>query len=198
MLEGRNLFYRYKAGGPAIINGMSIAVPKGQITGLTGPSGSGKSTLARLLSGHMTPEAGDITIDGEPHRPRGLNPVQLLAQTPIFAVNPRWTIGKILTEAWQPDSAIREGLGVKAEWYERFPHELSGGELQRVAVLRALAPEVRYLVADEISAMLDSITQLEIWTFLRTYIRQREIGILAISHDRALLDRIAGTVLETN
>lgn len=196
MLEGRNLTYRYGAGDKPVFRDLSIAVEPGKITGLTGVSGLGKSTLARVISGHLPVQEGQVLIDGIKHKPTGLNPVQLLAQSPIFAVNPRWTVGRIISEAWKPDDATRSALRVRAEWYERYPHQLSGGELQRVTVLRALAPSVRYLIADEISSALDPITQAEIWEFLTEYARRNEIGILAISHDRALLDWIADSTIE--
>lgn len=198
MLEARNLSYRYRADGPQIFSELSISLAPGQITGLTGHSGKGKSTLARILSGHLAPQGGEIMLDGSPYKPTGLNPVQLLAQSPIFAVNPRWTVGRILTEGWEPDVETRDALRVRPEWYDRYPHQLSGGELQRVTVLRALAPGVRYLVADEISSMLDPITQSEIWTFLEAHVRRHNIGVLAISHDKSLLDWIADTTIDMN
>lgn len=195
MLEAFDLSFRYRANGPDVFRDVSLTLMPGQIMGLSGPSGKGKSTLARLLGGHLALQQGKILHDGRAHRDGGFNPVQLLAQTPIFAVNPRWTIGRILHEVWAPDAETARALGVSTQWYERFPHELSGGELQRVTVLRALAPGVRYLIADEISAMLDPITQFEIWSFLIGYIREKQIGVLAISHDTRLLERIADTMI---
>ncbi|TCK09171.1 ABC transporter ATP-binding protein [Marinobacterium mangrovicola] len=186
MLEAKCLTFGYPR-QPAIVDGVSLTLRPGEITGLTGPSGCGKSTLGRLLAGVLKPQSGSIQL-AEPRG--GVNPVQYLHQSPIFAVNPRWRIGRIIEEAWAPDEATREALGVSRDWYNRFPHEISGGELQRVAILRALAPEVRYLIADEITAMLDPITQADIWSFLMQ--RSCEgLSILAISHDRHLLQRIA-------
>ena len=105
-------------------------------------------------------------------------------------MDPRWRIGRIVEEGWQPDEVTRKALGVSRAWYDRYPHEISGGELQRVTLLRALSPQTRYLIADEITAMLDPITQAEIWRFLLTRC-QAGLGILAISHDAPLLTRIA-------
>ena len=89
---------------------------------------------------------------------------------------------------------MRQSLGVETHWYDRYPHEISGGELQRVALLRAMAPELRYLVADEITAMLDPISQVEIWQCLLAQAKHG-IGILAISHDTSLLARVATRVV---
>lgn len=195
-MDVTGLCYRYPGNADATITDVSLSLPSGGIVGLTGRSGSGKSTLARLLCGHLRPDAGSITINGKTEHAKGFNPVQLLAQTPIFAVNPRWKIERIICEAWEPDDAVRNMFGVRLEWYNRFAHELSGGELQRVAILRSLAPGVRYLVADEISTMLDPITQAEIWTSLRRIGRERQLGILAIGHDRPLLARISDRIIE--
>lgn len=195
MLEARDLRYRFSNGTP-VLDGVSISLAPGEIVGLSGPSGRGKSTLARLLCRHMTPQGGSITLSGSVPPGNGFHPVQLLAQTAIFAVNPRWRVGRIVTEAWTPDDESRDALNVKASWYDRFPHELSGGELQRVAILRSLAPNLRYLVADEITAMLDPITQAEIWRYLMRLAAERRVGILAISHDKSLLTRIADRTVE--
>lgn len=188
MLEGHALGFRHR-GAPPMFTEVAISVPAGTITGLSGPSGRGKSTLGRLLAGHLRPQVGTVRVDGAP-LPAGLSPVQYVHQSPIHAVDPRWRIGRIVEEGWMPDAADRAALGVSRDWYDRFPHEISGGQLQRVALLRALAPGVRYLVADEITAMLDPIAQVDIWRALAARVADG-LGILAISHDEALLERIA-------
>lgn len=191
MLEGLDLRFRHGRAGPPVLDGVRIAVRPGEVVGLSGPSGSGKTTLGRILGGHLRPQSGSVRVDGAPLPATGFRPVQLLAQTPLLAMNPRWRIGRILAEAWQPDAADREAFGVRADWLDRTPNELSGGQLQRVSILRSLAPETRYLVADEITGALDAIGQVEIWTALLDRAAARSIGILAISHDAALLGRIA-------
>ncbi len=87
-------------------------------------------------------------------------------------------------------------LSIAGGWLDRYPNELSGGELQRIAVARALLARPRFVVADEISAMLDPITQAQLWQVLVCRARAGEIGILAISHDDALLGVVADRCLE--
>jgi ABC-type dipeptide/oligopeptide/nickel transport system ATPase subunit len=189
MLEARNVSFRYSRRQP-LLEGLNLTVVPGEIVGLSGVSGAGKSTVGRVLAGYLRPTTGTIRINGSALR-GGRCAVQYLHQSSIFAVDPRWRIGRIVEEAWIPDEAMRDALGVQRAWYDRYPHEISGGELQRIAVLRALAPGVRYLVADEITAMLDPITQADIWGYLQDRCATGDLGILAISHDAQLLRRIA-------
>lgn len=189
MLEARKLSFQFSPKAP-LIQAVSLSLGAGEWIGLSGNSGAGKSTLGKLLAGYLAPQAGEITLDGRPLPAKGLQPVQWLPQSPELAVNPRWRVGKILREAWTPSEAQCEAFGVQAKWLSRFPQSLSGGELQRVCVLRVLAPGVRFLVADEISTMLDPITQVELWQALKQEAEQRKLGVLVISHDSALLARL--------
>ncbi|KQQ80763.1 ATP-binding cassette domain-containing protein [Aureimonas sp. Leaf324] len=190
MLEATGLSYAYAPGRPALAP-VTLAIAPGEIVGLFGRSGIGKTTLAKLLAGRLPLQAGALRLDGAPLPSAGLRPVQYLAQHPVLDMNPRWRIGRIVAEAGPPDPALAARLGVEPAWQRRFAHELSGGQLQRVSLLRALRPGVRVLVADEISAPLDAIAQAEIWRVLMALAAERGLGILAISHDRALLARVA-------
>jgi len=195
MLIARDIRVAFPDTGRAVLAGASLDIEPGEVVGLGGPSGAGKSTLARVLAGHIAPDGGVVTVDGMPLREDRYRPVQMLFQSPELAVNPRWRIRDILSEAYAPEPSLLGALGVRDSWAWRYPHELSGGELQRVAIARSLGPSTRYLVADEISGMLDPITQAEIWRLLLDLVRVRGIGMLVISHDAALLDRIAGRLL---
>jgi len=189
MLEGRGLHFGYGRERP-VLDGASLTVPPGEIVGLAGRSGAGKSTLGRILAGYVTPHGGTVSADGAPVPSSGWSPVQHVHQASMLSVDPRWRVGRIVEEGWVPDEATREQFGVSRSWYDRFPHEISGGQLQRVALLRVLGPATRYLVLDEVSAMLDPISQADVWSALQERVRGG-LGILAISHDAALLQRIA-------
>ncbi len=177
--------------GTPVLQGVTFEIAAGEVVGLCGVSGSGKSTLARVLGGHLTPQSGRVTLNGAPLPRKGLRPVQMIWQTPEHAVDPRWRIRDILAEGFAPDASIIAALGLRQEWMTRFPHELSGGELQRICIARALGPGVRAIIADEISGMLDPITQADVWHVLRSHAAQTNIAILAISHDESLLAKIA-------
>jgi len=195
-LQGLGLAFRYRSSGPLVVHDVDIRVSQGEILGLRGPSGCGKTTLGRLLAGFLIPERGSITVDGAPLPSRGVSPVQLVLQHPELAVNPRWRLGRILDEGGAPDPELLDELSISAGWLDRYPNELSGGELQRIAVARALLARPRFVVADEISAMLDSITQAQLWHVLVNRARAGHFGVLAISHDDALLGVVADRCLE--
>ena len=93
------------------------------------------------------------------------------------------------------DGRLLERLHIQTPWLRRYPLELSGGELQRLCIARALGPRTRYLLCDEITAMLDSITQAQIWNFLLEESRRRELGILVVSHNGALLRRLCNRIV---
>jgi len=189
LLEANGVSFHFPS-GESLLKNISLRLAPGQWLGLSGDSGAGKTTLGKLLSGQLSPHEGRVTIDGSPLPARGIHPVQWLPQSPELVVNPRWRVGKILREAWTPPDALMEAFGIEPQWLKRFPDALSGGELQRVCVLRALAPGVRYVVADEISTMLDPITQVTLWQALKTFAEEHQLGVLVISHDTALLKRL--------
>ncbi|MEC4812974.1 MAG: ATP-binding cassette domain-containing protein [Scytonema sp. PMC 1069.18] len=190
MLKGEHLSFRYEINKPWILQDFNIEIAKGEIVGLTGSSGRGKTTLGKLLAGYLQPKEGCITVEGQPLPSRGYCPVQLIFQNPELAMNPRWRIKKILFEGQTPSRELLQALSIHQSWLHRFPHELSGGELQRVAVARSLIPRTRYLIADEMTAMLDANTTALIWRAVIDYASQVGIGILVISHDFGLLKRL--------
>lgn len=189
MLEARNLSFRYAAGAQWLFHGFDLTVRPGESVALPGPSGRGKSTLAKILCGFLASHSGSIRINGQTHI-HGYHPVHLLFQHPELAVNPRFTGRQIIAEAWTPDNDLLDALRIKPQWLQRYPHELSGGELQRICVARALDPRTRYLIADEMTSMLDAITQAQIWNVVLQRAKAHNMGMLVISHDAALLERI--------
>ena len=99
-----------------------------------------------------------------------------------------------LAEAGSIDQRVIEGLGIQDKWLKRFPHELSGGEMQRFCIARALGAKPRYLIADEISTMLDAVTQAQLWHFLVEETQRQGIGMVLVSHSEALTQRVATRV----
>lgn len=211
MLVADDLSFRYSRHSAWVLRGHSLQVTPGQVLGLRGPSGSGKSTLAAVVAGLRTPASGTVSVDGRPLSSyRGARPVQLVLQHPERAMNPRWRIRDVLAEALPGSRRHAAALAtarVEAEWdahhglvspawLDRYPHEISGGELQRVNLARALLAEPTYLVADEISASLDAITQTVLWHRLDHEVAETGLGVLAVSHDAALLDRVTDEVVD--
>lgn len=153
-------------------------------------------------------------------RQRGPRPVQLIWQHPEQAFDPLLRLGRSLAEGVPPQAAARAGgsngarglgaarsaaarleavcetgllerFGIREAWLDRFPHELSGGELMRFCIVRALIAEPRYLVCDEMTAMLDAVTQAELWREVVAIASERSMGIVLVSHSPALVDRVA-------
>lgn len=199
-LEAQNLTFRYpRRGASPVLEGVNFTLQAGERVGLSAPSGRGKTTLCKLLAGWEEPSSGQVLLDGVPlSQYGGFCPVQLLWQHPEEAVDPLLKLRTTLYEAGPVDRTVLEGLGVREEWLERYPSELSGGELQRICTARALGPELRFLLCDEASAMLDLVTQAKLWRFLLEQVERRGLGMLIVSHDAALLDRLCTRVVSLN
>lgn len=191
LLEGENIGFRYERNSWLFQN-LNISIESGEVVGLMGPSGYGKTTLGQILAGHQMQQEGQVTIDGQALPLKGYHPVQLVFQHPERAVNPRWRIQRVLEEGGKPDSDLLSALGIQKEWLKRSPHELSGGELQRICIARALGNQTRFLIADEMTTMLDAITQAQIWQAVIEIARARKLGLLVISHDQHFIKRICG------
>ena len=197
-LEAKNVSFRYREHSPWILREISLSVEKGERVGLVGPSGYGKSTLLRLMGGYLKPASGEILLDGKPLPQKGVCPVQLIYQHPEKAINPRWKMKKVLEESGMFRREIMEALGIEEEWLSRYPGELSGGELQRFCVARSLFEGTQFLLADEMSTMLDVITQAQIWNLVLKEVEQRQLGLLMVTHNRALADRVCQRVVDLN
>ena len=195
-LEIKNVSYRYEEKGRQILDHFSLSIDSRERVGLEAPSGFGKTTLCKLLSGYLEPDEGEILLDGRPLSSyKGYCPVQVIWQQPEFAVNPRLRMKEVILEGDQVEERIVRELGIEDDWMRRFPGELSGGELQRFSIARALGKRTRFLLADEISTMLDLITQSQIWEFLLKEVQQRDMGLIVVSHDKNLLKRVCTKVI---
>lgn len=190
ILQGKNLTFAYKKGGKPIIHNFSLEIENHERLGLIAPSGGGKTTLCQLLAGYLQPDSGEVLLDGKPLPAKGHCPVQMIWQHPERVVNPKLRMKEVLAEAGDIPERIIQGLGIEKDWYNRFPGEISGGEMQRFCIARALGENTRFILADEISTMLDLITQSQIWNFLLQEIKEREIGLLAVTHSQPLMDLI--------
>lgn len=194
-LEARKVSYRYGT-GPWIFRDLNFSLQEGEIVGLRGPSGCGKTTFGRLLSGYDKPVEGHIFLSGRPIPKFCYNPVQLVFQHPEKAVNSRWQMRKTLHEGWKPDEDLLSSLGIEEEWLTRWPNELSGGELQRFCVARALGPKTKFLIADEMTTMLDANTQAQIWQGVIKIAERRNMAILIVSHDQHLMNRLCSKIID--
>ena len=191
MLSVDKLSFSYD-GKKEILKDISLDLNRGEILGLMAPSGFGKSTLGKAMAGYLKVGRGKITVDGvDINDLSGFLPVQMVHQAPEKNVNIRWKVEKILNEGWQVDRDVKEKFGIEESFLKKFPTELSGGELQRICIARVLSSDTKYLIADEVTTMLDSITQAQICHLLKHFAKEHGLGILFISHNGALIDAIS-------
>ena len=195
-IEARNVSFRYGEKSPWILKDVSLKVEEGERVGLIGPSGYGKSTLVKILAGLLGPLEGEILLDGKPLPEKGISPVQLIYQHPEKAINPRWKMKKVLEESGMCREEVMDALGIEREWLQRYPRELSGEELQRFCVARSLFHGTHFLFADEMSTMLDVITQAQIWNLMLKEVTQRRLGLLMVTHNSNLAKRVCTRMVD--
>lgn len=189
-LELKNVSFGYGK-EEALFKDVSLAFASNERVALHAPSGFGKTTLCRLLSGYLEPAQGEVLLDGAPLSRKGSCPVQLIGQHPEHMIDPLIKVRSSLEEAGSIDEALLGALGVREAWLDRYPRELSGGELQRCCIARTLRVKPRFIVADEVSTMLDAITQVEIWNVLLSYCERENAGLILVTHSEALRKRLA-------
>lgn len=197
ILEAKNISFRYETKGRQILEQFDLKAESHERVGIIAPSGTGKTTLCKILAGYERPETGVVLLDGKPLQMYGSYcPVQMIWQHPEQAVNPRLRMKKILEESDQIEPELIRKLGIRPDWLNRFPTELSGGELQRFCIARTLGERTKFLLADEITTMLDLITQSQIWHFLIEETQKRKIGMIVVSHSPDLIEKVCTRVVE--
>lgn len=197
ILEAKNISFRYGKDTKQILNNFSLSVESHERVGIIAPSGFGKTTFCKILAGYESPDAGEILLDGKPLSSyKGYCPVQMIWQHPEQVVNPRLHMRAVLEEGDEIEERIIRGLGIEEDWLNRYPTELSGGEMQRFCIARALGKRTKFILADEITTMLDLITQSQLWSFLIKEVQEREIGLLAVSHSMPLLKSVCTRLQE--
>lgn len=195
-LEAKGIEFGYPKSAK-VLSDVSLTVEPGEVVGLIGHSGRGKTTFARILAGHLRPACGQVTVGGMPLVANTTiwRPVQMVFQHPERAVDPRWRMRRTLEESWGVSEETLRELGIENGWLDRYPNELSGGEMQRFCVARALAPKTRYLIADEMTTMLDAITQAQIWNAVLRRVSENSLGVLVISHEVSLVEHLCSRVV---
>ncbi len=197
------------------VDGVSLAVAPGETLALVGESGSGKTTLGRVSLRLLQPTGGRVCFGGrdvttEPEEQLGWlrQRAQIVFQDPFSSLNPAMRVGELVEEPLLIDGVGREerrtralaaltsvNLTPPARWADRYPTALSGGQRQRVGIARALVRDPEYLVADEPVSMIDASSRIGILLLLRRLQRERDVALLAITHDlasaRHFSDRIA-------
>jgi peptide/nickel transport system ATP-binding protein len=187
---------------------VSISVAAGQTVALVGESGSGKSSLARAVVGIEKTAAGTVLFRDVPvaplgirRRPTAMTGIQMVFQDPATSLNPRRRVGDQIADGIATARARGAEGSTVDEWLERvglpttvstrFPHQFSGGQKQRIAIARALAARPSLLVADEPISALDASTQTSVAGLMRDLVAESGAGMLFISHDLAVVRRIA-------
>ncbi|MFD9410560.1 ABC transporter ATP-binding protein [Streptomyces sp. NPDC059989] len=205
MLELKDITAGYDRRAP-VVRGAHLTLRPGESLGLLGPSGCGKSTLARVAALLHRPDRGTVALDGRAvtafaHRaPRSLRiSVGLVFQQPRLSADPRLRLRDLVAEPLRATgrrkevearvAELTERVGLGRDLLTRRPHEVSDGQLQRACLARALVLRPRWLVCDEMTAMLDASTTAALVGVVEEYRAETGAGLLAVGHDPVLLGR---------
>jgi ABC-type glutathione transport system ATPase component len=194
------------------LRGVDLVLPERGTLGIVGESGSGKSTLVRILLGIDRPTAGAVTYRGQPIRPGRPSSlrwfrreVQSVFQDPLSSLDPRLTVERIVREPLtclgvegDHDSRIDEVLtavGLGPDVRRRYPHQFSGGQQQRIAIARALAPHPKVLIGDEPVSALDVSVRVQILELLQHLVDEYELALVLVSHDLGVVHSVCDDVV---
>lgn len=206
---GRSLFGN-PTGTVKAVHPLTLTVRQGETLGIVGESGCGKSTLARMLVGLLEPSTGHIEIEGaalDNADPAEFGKrIQYVFQDPISSLNPRKTIRQIMeaplkllhnmpaAERSKRISEIFASVNLREEFLDRYPHEFSGGQAQRIGIARALAAKARILILDEPVSALDVSVQAQVLNLLADLRREFDLTYLFISHDLAVVEAVSDRI----
>jgi len=221
-LEARGLTKLYGGGYRLIgrprlanhaVSDVSFSLLRGQTLGIVGESGCGKSTLARMLAGLVSPSAGTVSVNGKVFAGEGITPpraarrtIQYVFQDPVGSLNPRKTIRKILQaplirlgrhDRDRRDERLRElmdAVKLREEFFDRYPHELSGGQAQRVGIARALAADPEIVILDEPVSALDVSVQAQVLALFSELQQRFRLAYVFISHNLAVTEAVSDRV----
>ena len=202
--------------GKPVLREASLSIGRGKIVGLYGKSGIGKSTLAKILCGVLRPDAGSVYIDSKllcsdvsPYdRKTGLQ-IQMVYQQPYSSLDPSQRIYSGLAELIRYHHLCRdkaqtermiyeliESVGLERDILAHLPHQISGGEAQRIAIARCLLFKPSLLILDEATSMLDVSTQANVIAIIKRNIAEYGGSVLMISHDETLIDYLCNQIYE--
>lgn len=180
-----------------VLKGVNFALQEGECLGIVGESGSGKSTLGKILLNIEKPDSGHIVFNKEMQGLPRHQAISVVFQDYNSSVNPRLSIYDIIAEPLLRSDFCRRGkkqhihqllaeVGLPEEIIDRYPHQLSGGQLQRVCIARAIAPSPKFILFDEAVSSLDVSIQVQILDLLLELKRKRRLSYLFITHDIAV------------
>lgn len=217
LVDVRNLYFRYATGRRSnreawTLADVSLSIGASSTLGIVGESGSGKSTLIRLMCGLLHHNAGDILFDGKPvnewqrtDRRAFLARNQIIFQNPRRSLDPRMTVGRSMSqpiralERRRPETSelarALELVGLSSDALDRYPHQLSGGQLQRAAIARSLSVKPAVLYADEPTSALDVSVQAQVLNLLMDLREELNLALVMVTHNLSVVARLAESII---